>query len=82
MLVIQEDQIEETALNNYSRIYVWNRIAQDATLIHDANTMAPLAARDRKGASCINEAVISVDGEEVVRRVQEKVLAKLETYRK
>lgn len=81
MLLIREDQIEETALNNYSRIYVWNRIAQDATLIHDAKTMALPKSLDSKGPPYIKEAVIIVDGDDLVRLVQEKVLAKLETYR-
>ncbi|MEX5591903.1 hypothetical protein [Pseudomonas orientalis] len=84
MLVIREDQIEETALNNYSHIYVGNRIAQDATLIHEAKIMAPLASRESEGMPLIKEAVITVDNpnEEAVTRVQAKVLAKLKTYRK
>lgn len=82
MLVIREDQIEETALNSYSHIYVGNQLAQDATLIHRAKVMAPLISPLAEGRPLIKEAVITVDdpNEEVVARIQAKVLAKLSSY--
>jgi transaldolase len=82
MLTIQEHEIEVTALNRYSEIYVADQLTQNPTLIHKAKHLAPLVSPESEGVQMASQAVICVDDPNpiVCERIKVKVLTKLGAY--
>lgn len=78
MLTIQENQIEEAALLNYSEIYVGDQYAQNVILIHGGRRLAPLVSPDREAPIFTTQAVICVDvpDEAACVRIREKLKSK------